>query len=91
MISTAEKLERWREHFDEVSNFSTEVVESVLHIIPEVRPRGTDGDMGDESLSCERSEDEIRAAIKQLKNDRAPGADMITAELLKLGEETVVQ
>ena len=36
-------------------------------------------------------EDEIRAAIKLLKNGKAPGVDKIATELLKLGEETVVQ
>ena len=34
---------------------------------------------------------EIRAAIKRKENDKAPGVDMITAELVKLGEETVEQ
>ena len=73
-----------------------EVAESVLDTILEVRPQGTDDDDdgdgdGDESLSCEPSEAEIRAAITRLKNGKAPGVDTITAELLKLGEETVVQ
>ena len=34
---------------------------------------------------------EIRDAIGQLKSGRAPGEDMIVAELLKLGNETVMQ
>ena len=94
LASTSEKLERLKEHFDEVCNISTEVAESVLDTNPEVKPQGTDDDGDDDddkSLSCEPSETEIRAAIKQLKNGKAPGVDMITAELLKLGEETVVQ
>ena len=40
-------------------------------------------DDGDKSLSCEPSETEIRLAIKQLKNGKAPGVDMITAEVAK--------
>ena len=90
LTSTADKLERWREHFDEVCNVSTEVMESVLDTIPEVLPQGADGN-SNESLSSEPTEEEIRAAVKQLKSGRAPGVDMITAELLKLGEEAVVQ
>ena len=43
-------------------------------------------------LSCEPSEAEIlQVANKRLKNGKAPCVDMITAELLKLGEETVEQ
>ena len=66
-------------------------MERVLDTIPEARPQGAGGDNGDESLCCEPREDEICAAIKLLKNGKAPGVDKITAELLKLGEETVVQ
>ena len=91
LTGTAEKLERWREHFDEVCNVSTEVAERVLDTIPEVPTPETDGGSSDENLSVEPSEDKIRAAIKQLKNGRAPGVDMVTAELLKLGGETVVR
>ena len=83
--------------FDGVCNVFTEVAQSVLDTFLEVRPQGTDDDDddddgdGDENLSFEPSEAEIRAAIKQLKNGKAPVVHMITAELLKLGEETVVQ
>ena len=91
LSSTVEKLERWCQHFEEVCDVSTEVLERVLDTIPEARPQGAGGDNGDESLCCEPREDEIRAAIKLLKNGKAPGVDKITAELLKLGEERVVQ
>ena len=91
LTNTVGKLERWRQHFEEVCNVSTEVLERVLDTIPEAWPQGTGGYNGDESLCCEPRKDEIRAAIKLLKNGKAPGVDRITAELLKLGEETVVQ
>ena len=86
-----EKLEQWRQHFEEVCDVSTEVLERVLDTISKARPQGAGGDNGDESLCCEPREDEIRAAIKLLKNGKAPGVDKITAELLKFGEETLVQ
>ena len=91
LTSTEEKLKQWRQRFEEVCKITTDVLERVLDTTPEARPQGADGNNGDGSLCCEPREDEIRAAIKLLKNGKAPGVHMITAELLKLGEETVVQ
>ena len=74
---------------------SPKVSENVLDTISEVRPPGTDhnddeDEDGDESLYSEPSRADIRVTIKRLKNGKAPGVDLITAELLKLGEETVM-
>ena len=41
-------------------------------------------------LLLEPSQQEIREAINQLKQNKAPGVDEITAEMLKLGGELVV-
>lgn len=46
----------------------------------------TDDGSSDGSLPDESNENATQAAIKQLKNSRSSGADMVTAELLKLGE-----
>ena len=78
LTSTVEKLERWHQHFEEVCNVSIEVLERILNTIPEARPQGASGDNGDERSCCERREDEIRAAIKLLKNGKAPGVDTIS-------------
>lgn len=51
-------------------------MERVLNKTKEVVSCGTSA-VDDDTLSCETSEDEIWAAIKQLKNGKSPGKDMI--------------
>ena len=90
ITSTKEKLERWRQHFEQVTNVVSEVTEATLSMIP-VCVYGEDLEVSDEVLIQEPSEDEVREAILQLKNNKAPGVDGITAELLKLGGEAIVE
>ena len=91
LSSTSDKLECWREHFEQVSNISTHLVPSITSEVLEfaVDPQSTPE--CDDSLSSVPTEDEIGAAIRSLKNGKAPGGDEITAELLKLGGGEVVQ
>ena len=89
--STASKLERWRDHFTYVSNISTQLVDSVVVSVLETVPEPPPAPAVDESLSCVPSVDEVRATLQALKNGKVPGGDEITAELLKLGGEVVVQ
>ena len=44
-----------------------------------------------EELACEPTDEEVRAALIQLKNGKCPREDFITTELLKLGGETTVR
>ena len=61
-----------------------------LRDIPEVAPwDGLDND--EDGLSCEPNEGEFRIAINWMKNAKAPREDMITADLLKLGGDTIVK
>ena len=97
-MRTEDKLERWRQHFECVSNVSTEIAEDSLSRIPqachcvEVNDFGNGSKMtGDDDLVCTPSEEEIREAISLLKDKKASGEDEITAEMVKLGGEPVVQ
>ena len=75
LTSNEDRRKRWREHFMEILNR-----EEPAHPINEedCEQQGiADIDTGPVSKA------EIRRAIKSLKNGKAPGEDMITAELLK--------
>ena len=65
ITSTKEKLERWQQHFEQVTNVVSKVSETTLSMIP-VCEHGEDLEISDEVLMQEPSEDEVREAILQL-------------------------
>ena len=73
----AEKLARWKEHFENILN-RTEP-EQVI----EIPPAAEDLDNCIDPPTMEQ----VRAAIKAIKSEKACGADGVTAEMLK-AEET---
>ena len=89
------KLERWRQHFSTVLNVQSVVSEVTLGNVKDYVEVNSilEGicDSNDDELSCPPTEEEIAKAINQLKNNKAPGACEITAELLKLGGGVMVQ
>ena len=68
---------RWREHFQELLNRHTSVDESIFRELPQYPVR--------EDLSLPPSLNEVKAAIKRMKNHKAGGVDGIPAEVYKLG------
>ena len=65
--------ERWKEHFEEVLNRE-----------PPIRPARIERGRVNEEIGCEEiSEEEIRSMLKKVKNNKAPGFDNITGEMLK--------
>ena len=72
-----DKLARWAEHFKEVLNqpepASPRVTDEPSHLLP--------------IDTSDFTEDEVRKATENLKKNKPPGMDGITAEMLKAGRE----
>ena len=72
--------ERWVEHFSELFNSPPPinhlaVREPIDHVAGEEDPP---------------SREEVRSAIREMKNHKAPGFDMLPAELYKAGGDSLV-
>jgi Reverse transcriptase (RNA-dependent DNA polymerase) len=75
-------LERWREHFDELLNAGCSNTSS------HSSRKAYDEEDGKEFPKPSRNE--VLEAISKLKNNKAPGDDMLPAELFKAGGERLV-
>ena len=73
---------RWKEYYEGLYNEQNPVDETVLDELP---PTNTTEHMDD------FLEEEVAAAIKNLKKGKSPGEDNITAEMLQAGEECSVK
>lgn len=73
---------RWKEYYEGLYNEQNPVDETVLDELP---PTNTAEHMDD------FLEEEVAAAIKNLKKGKSPGEDNITAEMLQAGEECSVK
>ena len=76
-----DKLVRWAEHFKKVLNrpepASPAVTDEPSHLLP--------------IDTSDFTEYEVRKAIENLKNNKTPGTDSITAEMLNAGGECIVK
>ena len=80
IIGVENQRQRWMEHFEELLN------RPLPENPPDIQPA-----VEDLQINCNpRSRGEIRRAIKQLRNNKAPGPDAIPAEALKADIETTV-
>jgi hypothetical protein len=73
-------LARWKEHFEEHLNEGSESEQPTRPV--DLRDDGVDIDLP--------SRDEIEGVLKYLKNNKAAGADSLTAELLKNGNPNLM-
>uniref|UniRef100_A0A8C5P9E5 C2H2-type domain-containing protein n=1 Tax=Leptobrachium leishanense TaxID=445787 RepID=A0A8C5P9E5_9ANUR len=70
-------LERWAEHFASVLNTPSVINDEAIERLPQVP--------ANKSLDAVPTLDEIQTAIRQLSSGKAPGSDMIPAEIYKEG------
>ena len=66
--STADKLERWREHFPPAGSVSEKVVTKVLNSVLEIAPLSPPEPDHIEALSVVPSMGEVRVALNLMKN-----------------------
>ena len=76
-------LQRWAEHFNSVLNRPADINNEAIACLPQV-------DIN-EDLDTPPTEDEVKKAIGQLTNGKAPGPDAIPAEIYKVGGPATMQ
>jgi len=76
LLKNKDQLQRWAVHFQDVLNRPDPEEEAIVE----------DTDFHTE---MKRGRNEIEEAIRQTKGNRAPGEDMITADMFKVGMQEV--
>ena len=81
LTTEREQLERWKEHFSEILN--QDEPDTLCDLGSEHAREMLNVNLSDISL------EEVRSALRTLKNNKAAGADDIQPELLKYGGKTL--
>ena len=76
-----DRLARWKRHFEGVLNMSSSVAVDSNICLTSTEQTDGNGDLRELTM------EEVRKAVKRLKNGKAGGGDGIVAELLKYGGE----
>jgi hypothetical protein len=87
LLNSSDRLERWREYFDELLNVTSLVDPDLINEIQiDPIPQAEE-----KRQNAEPSIDEVRKALRQMKSRKAPGNDEVTADILKAGGEPVIK
>ena len=76
-------LERWAEHFQDVLNRPASINDQAIARLPQVEVNS--------SLNDPPDVQEVKMAIKQLSDGKAPGSDAIPSEIYKCGSTTLTE
>ena len=87
LCNASERLERFREFFNELLNVSSVIDPSVMDKIESATISANEKARQEKPPTLA----EVQLAMKQMKSGKAPGTDDITADLLKAGDATVVK
>ena len=87
LCNASERLERFREFFNELLNVNSVIDPSVMDKIESVTNSANEKARQEKPPTLA----EVQLAMKQMKSRKAPGSDDITADLLKAGGATVVK
>ena len=83
LASDEEQKQRWAEHFKEILNRPQPTITPVI---------GEEENMSILTAACENfTIEELKQAIRKLKNNKATGEDEISGEMLKSADENVLQ
>lgn len=80
IFAVEEQTERWREYFHDILNGKHENIQTLQEIEAVELPINTDPP----------TRTEIAQVLKEMKNGKAPGNDLITADILKVDIDTTV-
>src|SRR3984885_13144471 len=89
LMNTEDIIQRWTDYCSELykGQLDENIVREVIAELKEITPPTEDM----ENTENDILEDEVRGAIQRLKNNKSPGNDGITGEMIKSGGEIVVR
>lgn len=86
LVNSADRLERWKEYFDDLLNVPSSVDQHLIDDIEEQQLTSREEERQSAALTVQQ----VKAALAQMKSRKAPGNDDVTMDLLKAGGAPIV-